>query len=423
MRADDTENTNAARLLVGPSRSSRVGSLATASRIAMTVVLVAGLVVAGLKMVQTPPSNSPLLAEQTNRSAQVPALRGLMVTPSMLSSGGGRAVLHVWLPKAGACHLVALPAVRSLVNIAHCPRGVRRIAVMLPANATGSQMEYTFRLTGSGGWAWGTVIVAGEPAGVAPVVASTTPTTTAPTSTTTTTTTTPGTPTTVPHGTEVLNQNWSGYQQQAGAGSVFSSVAGTWTVPSISCTGTPNSKAAAWIGIGDTTIQQEGTTAQCVGGHLSYFAWVEMWGDPQCYGGYQAVYEPAVYPVHAGDVLRGEVLAPSSVSPGHWLFQMRDLSAGWSLFFIVAAPAKSDQSVAEWILERPSTCPPSGCTIDQLPNSGKFAFRSTTAALAGSNSTSTPTTVEMEMSNATGTVMLANPGPLDPASASFSEAW
>ena len=347
MRADDTENTNAARLLVGPSRTSRVRSLVTASRIAMTFVIVAGLVVTGLRMVQTPQSNAALFGQQMNRSAQAVSLRSLTITPAVLSSTGGKAVLRVWLPKAEGCHLVALPVVRSLVNIAHCPRGVRRIVVALPANATGSQVEYTFRLTGSGGWTWGTVIVVGEPAGVAPVSAATATTTTTPTSTTTTV---HGASTTVPHGTEVLTRNWSGYQQQAPTGGTLSSVAGTWTVPSVGCTGAPNSQAAAWIGIGDTTIQQEGATAQCAGGHLSYFAWVEMWGDPQYYGGRSVGIQPSAYPVHAGDVLRGEVLAPSTVSPGHWLFQMSDLSAGWSFVLLVAAPAKSDQSVAEWIL-------------------------------------------------------------------------
>jgi len=71
--------------------------------------------------------------------------------------------------------------------------------------------------------------------------------------------------------------NWSGY---AVTGSSFTSAKGSWTVPSVDCTKTPNTYAAFWVGIDgwtSTTVEQTGTDSDCDGSEPSYYAWYEFY--------------------------------------------------------------------------------------------------------------------------------------------------
>ncbi len=66
---------------------------------------------------------------------------------------------------------------------------------------------------------------------------------------------------------QVQSTNWSGY---ADTGSGFSTVTGSWTEPSVSCT-SQTSLAAFWAGIdgySSTSVEQDGTLAECYGGAL-----------------------------------------------------------------------------------------------------------------------------------------------------------
>jgi hypothetical protein len=65
--------------------------------------------------------------------------------------------------------------------------------------------------------------------------------------------------------TKVDSNNWSGY---ADTGSNYSTVTGSWTEPSVSCTST-TSLAAFWVGIDGFTsgsVEQDGTLAECYRG-------------------------------------------------------------------------------------------------------------------------------------------------------------
>ncbi|HTC47150.1 MAG TPA: G1 family glutamic endopeptidase [Candidatus Aquilonibacter sp.] len=76
------------------------------------------------------------------------------------------------------------------------------------------------------------------------------------------------------------SSNWSGY---AVTGSSFTSAKGSWTVPTVNCTKTPNTYAAFWVGIDgwtSTTVEQTGTDSDCDGKTPSYYAWYEFYPNP-----------------------------------------------------------------------------------------------------------------------------------------------
>jgi hypothetical protein len=71
--------------------------------------------------------------------------------------------------------------------------------------------------------------------------------------------------------------NWSGY---AVTGTAFTSAKGSWTVPTVNCTKTPNTYAAFWVGIDgwtSSTVEQTGTDSDCDGSSPSYYAWYEFY--------------------------------------------------------------------------------------------------------------------------------------------------
>ena len=75
---------------------------------------------------------------------------------------------------------------------------------------------------------------------------------------------------------QVQSTNWSGY---ADTGRGFSTVTGSWTEPSVSCT-SQTSLAAFWVGIdgySSPSVEQDGTLAECYGGAAYYYTWWEMY--------------------------------------------------------------------------------------------------------------------------------------------------
>lgn len=71
--------------------------------------------------------------------------------------------------------------------------------------------------------------------------------------------------------------NWSGY---AVTGSSFTSAKASWTVPSVSCSKTPNTYSSFWVGLDgwtSSTVEQTGTDSDCNGSSPSYYAWYEFY--------------------------------------------------------------------------------------------------------------------------------------------------
>jgi hypothetical protein len=79
--------------------------------------------------------------------------------------------------------------------------------------------------------------------------------------------------------TQVGSTNWSGYAQVGKKTKVFTAVKGTWTVPTVKVeSGTQYS--SDWVGIdgafNNSTLIQDGTEGDNIGGKVKYDAWTEI---------------------------------------------------------------------------------------------------------------------------------------------------
>ncbi|MFD0350596.1 G1 family glutamic endopeptidase [Kitasatospora aburaviensis] len=85
----------------------------------------------------------------------------------------------------------------------------------------------------------------------------------------------------VPEVTRVSG-NWAGYLVSGEPGS-FTVVEARWTQPAADCADAPyDTIAAVWVGLDGTdggkgTVQQTGTSSECVEDERVYNAWYEMW--------------------------------------------------------------------------------------------------------------------------------------------------
>jgi hypothetical protein len=140
---------------------------------------------------------------------------------------------------------------------------------------------------------------------------------------------------------QVQSTNWAGY---ADVGSGFSTVTGSWTEPSVSCT-SQTSLAAFWVGIdgySSSSVEQDGTLAECYGGTAYYYTWWEM------------------YPTNAiqvvGQTLRaGDSITASVVRSGtSYTLKVTDSSRSADSFSTTQACSGCANSSAEWIAEAPS---------------------------------------------------------------------
>ncbi len=133
--------------------------------------------------------------------------------------------------------------------------------------------------------------------------------------------------------------NWSGY---AATGGTFTSVSGTWTVPTVS----PDTVGmdATWIGIGgveSTDLIQAGTQAIVESGQVTYSALWETLPD---------VAQPVPLLIQAGDQISVSIAQQDT---NVWQININNLTNGQSWSKTVTY--QSALSSAEWIEEAPST--------------------------------------------------------------------
>ena len=132
--------------------------------------------------------------------------------------------------------------------------------------------------------------------------------------------------------------NWSGY---AATGGTFTSVTGTWNVPSVA---TSTSGAdATWVGIGginSTDLIQAGTEATVTGGEVAYNAWIEM---------LPASSRPISLSVNPGDSVTVSITQKDTLD---WLIEMKNNTTGGR--YSTTVQYRSTRSSAEWVQEAPS---------------------------------------------------------------------
>lgn len=168
-------------------------------------------------------------------------------------------------------------------------------------------------------------------------------------------------------------KNWAGYAAHR-AGLAFRQVSGRWRQPQASCSPGTRSYAAFWVGLGgfnpsSTALEQAGTEVDCgLRGHTSYYAWYELVPS-------RSVRLPAsVLKVRPGDLIATTVSVV-----GNEVTILVHNETRHKDFRKVLTAAAVDVSSAEWIVEAPSGCSPTGNSCVALPLAD---FRSATFSLA-----------------------------------------
>ncbi len=145
----------------------------------------------------------------------------------------------------------------------------------------------------------------------------------------------------------VESTNWSGY---AVTGSSFTSAKGSWIVPSVNCSQTPNSYSAFWVGIdgySSDSVEQTGTISWCDGRSAQYYAWYEFYPNPS--------YEITSVSVSPGNVISATVTYNGGSS---FTTTITNETTGHS-YSKTATVRGASRSSAEWIAEAPC-CTSSG---------------------------------------------------------------
>jgi hypothetical protein len=175
-----------------------------------------------------------------------------------------------------------------------------------------------------------------------------------------------------------VSSNWAGYVAQASpvSASRFTSVSGTWTVPSVTCVKGRGSYSAVWVGLGGyresaSSLEQVGVDADCSsGGRPIYASWYEL---------LPAAPIRLALKIHPGDQVAASVTARRHVVT----LRLRDLTSS-KRFSTIKRVRRIDLSSAEWIVEAPSECSSSdACSTLALSNFGAVAFTNASATAGG----------------------------------------
>lgn len=134
--------------------------------------------------------------------------------------------------------------------------------------------------------------------------------------------------------------NWSGY---AVTGASFTSAKGSWTVPTVNCSKTPNTYSSFWVGIdgwNSTTVEQTGTDSDCDGSSPSYYAWYEFYPAGSIL--------ISTVPVSPGNKMSAQVVYSGS----EFTITITNETTGHS-YSKSSTVSGAERSSAEWIAEAP----------------------------------------------------------------------
>ena len=207
--------------------------------------------------------------------------------------------------------------------------------------------------------------------------------------------------------TQVKSGNWSGY---ADTGSGYSKVTSSWTEPSVKCTST-TSLAAFWVGIDGFTsssVEQDGTIAECSGGKAYYWDWWEH---------YPANAVQTVHTIKPGDKFTSTVTR-SGTKYTVTVTDSTEKADSFTKTFTCSASACKDTS-AEWIAEAPSG------SNGVYPLSDFGTWSTSGAAVSTTTKSGTIKTFpddEITMVNSSNQVK-AQPGALNSGGTGFSVTW
>ena len=205
---------------------------------------------------------------------------------------------------------------------------------------------------------------------------------------------------------QVQSTNWSGY---ADTGSGFSTVTGSWTEPSVSCT-SQTSLAAFWVGIdgySSSSVEQDGTLAECYRGTAYYYTWWEM------------------YPTNAMQIVGQTLRAADSITASvvrsgtSYTLKVTDSTRSADSFSTTQSCSGCANSSAEWIAEAPS----GGSGVYPLSDFHSWTESGATVKEGSTSGViSSFTDDELTMINSSGAVK-ALPGSLNGSGNGFGVTW
>jgi hypothetical protein len=137
--------------------------------------------------------------------------------------------------------------------------------------------------------------------------------------------------------------NWSGYALTSSTQGAYTSITGTWKVPTITPT-SDDRYSSQWIGIdgdGNSNLIQLGTEADSVGGRAQYSAWWEILPN-------YAIDIPGITP-RPGDTLTASI---AKTSTGKYAISLKDVTTGQSYSSTKSYSGQAQS--AEWIVEAPT---------------------------------------------------------------------
>ena len=203
---------------------------------------------------------------------------------------------------------------------------------------------------------------------------------------------------------EGTSSNWSGYAAYGAAGR-FSSVAATWTQPTVSCTA-QNGYSSYWVGLdgyNTSTVEQLGTEGDCINGSPQYYAWYEMYPKRSAF-------------ISSLTVTPGHTYSASVVAGvgGSFVLQLTDSTIGMSY----TTPQRLNHAAvasAEAVVEAPSNG-----KVLPLANFGTASFSGVKVNGQPIGSFA-PNLDPITMLNPAGTK--ATPSKLDSTGEQFSDTW
>lgn len=188
-------------------------------------------------------------------------------------------------------------------------------------------------------------------------------------------------------------------------------VTGSWIVPSVDCSSTPNGYVAIWVGIdgyGSSTIEQIGTNSQCDNGKQLIYAWWETYPDPSKKINY--------FPVKPGDNIKAQV---EFIGNKKFNLTITNLNTGKTFSKIKKVP-DAQRTSGEWIIEAPQV----QSQIQPLANFNSVTFTNAQAKIKGTmGKINNPSWRNYEIDMVGDSVLKADTSPLTSSGDSFNVTW
>lgn len=213
--------------------------------------------------------------------------------------------------------------------------------------------------------------------------------------------------------TQIQYYNWSGYADDNSAGGTYTKVSGSWTQPAVTCPAKEDEVAVFWVGLdgfSNSTVEQDGTLAQCYQGTAYYYTWWEMYPTND------------ITTVGSTVVPGDHIAASASFASGKYTLKLTDSTTAGNSFSMsetCGAGLTCANASAEWIAETPSYAR----GYAPLPNfktwkvSSAKATRSGTAGVISTFPDDQITMVGVFGEN------LAKPGALNATGNGFGDTW